>query len=68
MSKQDNKNEIARDEKNIGHISQITSSVVDVEFKDDAALPPILTALECDNQGEKLIYMLRNLFYDVNRT
>ena len=39
----------------IGHISQVTGAVVDVKFANDKELPPILTALECDNHGHKLV-------------
>jgi len=39
---------------NIGEITQIISAVVDVEFK-DGNLPRILNALECQNDGKKLI-------------
>jgi F-type H+-transporting ATPase subunit beta len=38
---------------NVGTISQVISAVVDVHFEDE--LPPILNALEVDNQGQKLI-------------
>jgi len=38
-----------------GHISQVTGAVVDVKFDSIEALPDILTALECDNHGKKLI-------------
>ena len=36
-----------------GRITQIISAVVDVQF--DGTLPAILNALECDNNGKKLI-------------
>ena len=36
-----------------GKISQVIGAVVDVEFNGD--LPPILNALEIDNEGNKLI-------------
>ncbi len=36
-----------------GKISQVIGAVVDIEFEGD--LPPILNALEVDNQGSKLI-------------
>jgi len=39
---------------NIGEITQIISAVVDVEFK-DGKLPAILNALECENDGKKLV-------------
>ena len=39
--------------KNVGYITQVISAVVDVRFDDD--LPEILTALECDFNGKKLI-------------
>lgn len=38
-----------------GHISQVTGAVVDVKFDRVEDLPNILTALECDNHGKKLI-------------
>jgi F-type H+/Na+-transporting ATPase subunit beta len=37
----------------IGRISQVIGAVVDVQFEGD--LPPILNALETDNQGRRLI-------------
>ncbi len=40
---------------NIGKITQIISAVVDVQFSDDAHLPQILSALECMNNGEKMV-------------
>jgi F-type H+-transporting ATPase subunit beta len=40
-------------DKTVGHITQVMGAVVDVQFKDD--LPPILNALECDNEGERLV-------------
>ena len=36
-----------------GRISQVISAVVDVWFEGD--LPPILNALECDNNGKRLV-------------
>ena len=36
-----------------GHVSQVIGAVVDVKF--DGALPPILNALETDNQGNRLV-------------
>jgi len=38
-----------------GHISQVTGAVVDVKFENSKDLPAILTALECDNNGRKLV-------------
>ena len=38
-----------------GHISQVTGAVVDVKFDTTEDLPNILTALECDNHGKKLV-------------
>lgn len=38
-----------------GRISQITGAVVDVKFDDIEDLPNILTALECDNHGKRLV-------------
>jgi len=37
----------------IGHISQVIGAVVDVHFEGD--LPPILHALETENQGKRLV-------------
>lgn len=39
----------------LGHISQVTGAVVDVRFDKVEDLPNILTALECDNHGRKLV-------------
>jgi len=38
-----------------GYISQVVGAVVDVKFDDSKDLPPILTALRCDNHGRDLI-------------
>lgn len=38
----------------IGEVTQVISAVVDVQFSGDE-LPPILNALECDNNGNRLI-------------
>ena len=37
-----------------GKVTQVISAVVDVQF-DGGELPPILTALECDNNGRRLV-------------
>lgn len=42
-------------EKNEGKITQIIAAVVDVQFGDGVQLPNILNALECLNNGEKLV-------------
>ena len=39
----------------LGKIAQVTGAVVDVKFDDLSELPPILTALTCDNNGVKLV-------------
>ena len=39
----------------LGHVSQVTGAVVDVKFENVDELPNILTALECDNHGNKLV-------------
>src|SRR5262245_5382954 len=39
--------------KKTGHVSQVIGAVVDVHFDDE--LPPILNALETDNQGKRLV-------------
>ena len=36
-----------------GHITQVIGAVVDVKFEGE--LPEILTALECDNGGNRLV-------------
>lgn len=49
---------IEKKEKNtnaLGHISQVMGAVVDVKFENVDELPNILTALECDNHGKKLV-------------
>ncbi len=38
-----------------GVVSQVLGAVVDVKFKKVEDLPNILTALECDNHGKKLV-------------
>ncbi len=38
-----------------GRIHQVLGAVVDVKFEDENDLPNILTALECDNNGRKLV-------------
>jgi len=38
-----------------GYISQVLGAVVDVKFNKIEDLPNILTALECDNHGKKLV-------------
>ena len=42
-------------ENNKGKITQIISAVVDVKFGGGAQLPNILNALECENNGHKLV-------------
>ncbi|MCJ8308740.1 MAG: F0F1 ATP synthase subunit beta [Rhizobiaceae bacterium] len=37
----------------VGSIAQVIGAVVDVQF--DGGLPPILNALECDNNGSRLV-------------
>ena len=39
--------------KGFGKITQVIGAVVDVQFQDQ--LPEILTALECDNSGNRLV-------------
>lgn len=41
--------------KNIGNIIQVISAVVDVKFGNGGKLPGILNALECFNNGEKMV-------------
>lgn len=41
--------------KNIGKITQIISAVVDVKFTSKAKLPPILNALECYNDKQRMV-------------
>ena len=38
-----------------GHIHQVLGAVVDVKFANENELPDILTALECDNNGHRLV-------------
>ncbi|RYE06472.1 MAG: F0F1 ATP synthase subunit beta [Rickettsiaceae bacterium] len=40
---------------NVGKITQIISAIVDVEFPHAKKLPAILNALECSNNGERLV-------------
>ncbi len=40
---------------NKGKITQIVSAVVDVKFSDSKKLPNILSALVCENNGQKLV-------------
>ncbi len=39
----------------LGRIFQVTGAVVDVKFENVSELPAILTALTCDNNGNKLV-------------
>ena len=39
----------------LGQISQVMGAVVDVKFENTTDLPPILTALRCDNHGQNLV-------------
>ena len=39
----------------IGRIHQVLGAVVDVKFEDENDLPNILTALECQNNGKRLV-------------
>lgn len=39
----------------VGRVSQVTGAVVDVRYEKVEDLPNILTALECDNHGRKLV-------------
>ncbi len=51
--KQTSKKEIKNNA--LGYIFQVMGAVVDVKFEKVDELPPILTALECDNHGQKLV-------------
>lgn len=42
-------------QQNTGYISQVMGAVVDVKFDNINELPNIYTALECENQGKKLV-------------
>ena len=44
-----------KDSQKIGHIHQVLGAVVDVKFADEQELPDILTALECKNNGQRLV-------------
>ena len=48
------KNQVVENNK-LGRISQVTGAVVDVKFDNVSDLPPILTALTCDNNGHNLV-------------
>jgi F-type H+/Na+-transporting ATPase subunit beta len=51
----------------VGRVSQVIGAVVDVAFQGD--LPPILSALETDNQGNRLVLeVAQHLGEDVVRT
>ena len=39
----------------LGEIHQVRGAVVDVKFQSTDALPAILSALECDNNGQRLV-------------
>ncbi|MCQ2735478.1 MAG: F0F1 ATP synthase subunit beta, partial [Alphaproteobacteria bacterium] len=39
----------------IGKVHQVLGAVVDVKFSSEKELPDILTALECDNHGHRLV-------------
>ena len=43
----------------IGKITQIIGAVVDVQF--EGQLPEILTALECNNSGNRLVFDVAKL-------
>ncbi|MDR1694407.1 MAG: F0F1 ATP synthase subunit beta [Lactobacillaceae bacterium] len=52
-----------------GYVVQVTGAVVDVKFNDADELPNILTALECDNNGNRLVLeVAQHLGEDVVRT
>lgn len=38
-----------------GRIHQVLGAIVDVKFEDESDLPDIYTALECDNNGKRLV-------------
>ena len=39
----------------LGHVSQVMGAVVDVKFENVEDMPNIMTALECDNHGNRLV-------------
>ena len=53
-----------------GHIAQVMGAVVDVKFANVKELPAILTALECDNHGNKYRknpdYKPEDRMYEIN--
>ncbi|MBQ9732208.1 MAG: F0F1 ATP synthase subunit beta [Alphaproteobacteria bacterium] len=46
---------VTRQVVSVGKISQVMGAVVDVKFESNKDLPTILTALECQNNGQKLV-------------
>ena len=53
--KKKTEDKITKQQNTTGKIVQVTGAVVDVKFDDTDTLPNILTALECDNHGKKLV-------------
>ena len=45
-----------------GQIHQVLGAVVDVKFATEKELPDILTALECNNNGKRLVWKLSNIW------
>ena len=43
------------DPKALGHVSQVMGAVVDVKIEKVDELPNIMTALVCDNRGQRLV-------------
>ena len=48
-------NNSAKETKTTGYVLQVLGAVVDVKFENNKELPDILTALECNNQGHRLV-------------
>lgn len=49
------KSKVKETKNTLGHIHQVLGAVVDVKFTSEEYLPNILTALECNNNGKRLV-------------
>ena len=55
MIKESTKKKTTKKNMPIGHVHQVLGAIVDVKFANETDLPEILTALNCDNHGQKLV-------------